>query len=519
MDRLDKVYSPRQWLTDVYEPGTSDYYKTMDNPFLGQDVGTANLIQLRSPTEESIGAAAKQLKANFSSLKSGAGENKPAIESMKKNIVEDFPQYFKDPQATAALLEQTASAPELLKFGQIKTAITDIDYPILSRSYEKHAKVLKESMGIQDYVNQGGMKLALETTKKEALQNLEQLTGLDLSNPKNWKPNAKDETSGNLILDALNYKNMSDDASKTLVDTLKAAQEGQKNYVTQNLSDVNQAIQTIAKKHEPYTGQHRTIVKDNPIGFARYVDSPVKVPGYGTMDSMHFLELQSDRLDDLIKHGSSKGSVEQDQKSIAQFDAKAKALLGEDNNKLSAEDKASRRELYDEFFNINALLDKKKITPLLTYLKDEPVFKQVALDLIKLKQQKEKAQMRVIVSKGDNVSDTYRTPSSFHGMENKPQEVQQLLIKNAVAAAMQRGVQMITFPGKESAQAQLYAKLPNNLRQVVKELGPGFEFVENVNRILPDGTTKAFNGIVWDQKAVDRTRSEGIPFKHGGIVG
>ena len=41
---------------------------------------------------------------------------------MKKNIVEDFPQYFKDPQATAALLEQAASAPELLKFGQIKTA-------------------------------------------------------------------------------------------------------------------------------------------------------------------------------------------------------------------------------------------------------------------------------------------------------------------------------------------------------------------------------------------------------------
>ena len=127
--------------------------------------------------------------------------------------------------------------------------------------------------------------------------------------------------------------------------------------------------------------------------------------------------------------------------------------------------------------------------------------------------------MRIGASKGENAFDTYRIPSSFHGMENKPQEVQQLLIKNAVAAAMQRGVQMITFPGKESAQAQLYAKLPNNLKQVVKELGPGFEFVENVNRNLPDGTTKAFNGIVWDQKAVDRTRSEGIPFKHGGIVG
>lgn len=519
MDRLDKVYSPRQWLTDVYEPGTHDYYKTMDNPFLGQDVGTANLIQLRSPTEESIGAAAQQLKANFSSLKSGAVGNKPAIELMKKNIVEDFPQYFKDPQATAALLEQSTSAPEMLKMGQIKNAIQDIDYPIFSRSHRKHEKAFQESMGFHTYVHQGGLQLALAATKKEALQSLGQLTGLDLSNPKNWKPDAKDGTSGNLIPDALSYKNISNDAAETIANALKDAQEGQKNYVTQNLSDVNQAIQTIAKKHAPYTGQHPSIVKDNPIGFARYVDSPVTVPGYGTMDSMHFLELQSDRLDDLIKHGSSKGSVEHDQKAIAQFDAKAKAFLGEDNNKLSAEDKAGRRELYDEFFNINALLDKNKITPLLTYLKDEPVLKQAALDLIKLKQQKEKAQMRIIASKDEDVSNTYRTPSSFHGMENKPQEVQQLLIKNAVAAAMQRGVQMVTFPGKESAQAQLYTKLPNNLRQVVKELGPGFEFVENVNRNLPDGTTKAFNGIVWDQKAVDRTRSEGIPFKHGGIVG
>ena len=178
-----------------------------------------------------------------------------------------------------------------------------------------------------------------------------------------------------------------------------------------------------------------------------------------------------------------------------------------------------RPELWEDLFDKNVLLDKKKTTQLLAGLEKEPALKQAALDLIKFKQQKEKAQMRILNAKDENAFDTYRIPSSFHGMENKPQEVQQLLIKNAVAAAMQRGVQMITFPGKESAQAQLYAKLPNHVRQVVKELGPGFEFVENVNRNLPDGTTKAFNGIVWDQKAVDRIRSEGIPFKHGGIVG
>jgi hypothetical protein len=54
-----------------------------------------------------------------------------------------------------------------------------------------------------------------------------------------------------------------------------------------------------------------------------------------------------------------------------------------------------------------------------------------------------------------------------------PQVVQQMMIKNAIGAAMQRGVNAVTFPGKESAQAQLYEKLYPNLKQAAKDYRSG----------------------------------------------
>jgi hypothetical protein len=108
-------------------------------------------------------------------------------------------------------------------------------------------------------------------------------------------------------------------------------------------------------------------------------------------------------------------------------------------------------------------------------------------------------------------------------MEESPQVIQQLMAKNAVAGAMQLGKRFVAFPGAESAQAQLYEKLPNNLKQVVKDLGPGFE-LRPITLPKPDTSAGGEGGeltsyaIVWGDEAADRIKKQGVPFKDGGEV-
>jgi hypothetical protein len=112
---------------------------------------------------------------------------------------------------------------------------------------------------------------------------------------------------------------------------------------------------------------------------------------------------------------------------------------------------------------------------------------------------------------------TYSLKESFPGMENSPQVIQQLMAKNAIAAAINRGVNFVAFPGAESAQAQLYEKLPRNLKEVVKDLGPGFEY-SSVTLRKPDGTEIMHPAVIWGTESAARVKKEGVPFKKGGLV-
>ena len=102
-------------------------------------------------------------------------------------------------------------------------------------------------------------------------------------------------------------------------------------------------------------------------------------------------------------------------------------------------------------------------------------------------------------------------------MELSPQVMQQLLVKNAVNAAIQRGKSGATFPGKESEKPHLYENLLNNLRQVAKDLGPGFE-VRPVTLEGPNYTEFSHYGIFWGPEAAARIQKKGVPFKDGGMV-
>jgi hypothetical protein len=102
-------------------------------------------------------------------------------------------------------------------------------------------------------------------------------------------------------------------------------------------------------------------------------------------------------------------------------------------------------------------------------------------------------------------------------MEESPQVIQQLMAKNVISAAINRGVNFVAFPGAESKQAQLYEKLPYNLKQVVKDLGPGFEF-RPVTLKTPEGQEITHAAVVWGPEAANRIKQKGVPFKDGGEV-
>jgi hypothetical protein len=83
--------------------------------------------------------------------------------------------------------------------------------------------------------------------------------------------------------------------------------------------------------------------------------------------------------------------------------------------------------------------------------------------------------------------------------------------------AIQQGKRFVAFPGQESAQAQLYEKLPNNLKQVIKDLGPGFE-LRDVTLTTATGDPVMHRAIVWGPEAAARIQKKGVPFKSGGMV-
>jgi len=105
----------------------------------------------------------------------------------------------------------------------------------------------------------------------------------------------------------------------------------------------------------------------------------------------------------------------------------------------------------------------------------------------------------------------------FPNMAENRRTVQQLGIKTAISAAIGRGDQFVAFPGKESAKAKLYESLGDNLKQVAKDLGPGFE-IRPFTLKDAEGTEMQHLGITWGPEAAERVMKKGVPFKDGGLV-
>jgi hypothetical protein len=106
---------------------------------------------------------------------------------------------------------------------------------------------------------------------------------------------------------------------------------------------------------------------------------------------------------------------------------------------------------------------------------------------------------------------------AFPGMASSPQVTQQLMIKNAIYGGIKMNKGLVLFPGSDSAQAQLYEKLGPNLKQVVKDLGPGFK-VREFKFPNEKGEMATRWGVYIDEDAAKRIQTQGIRFAKGGMV-
>jgi hypothetical protein len=102
-------------------------------------------------------------------------------------------------------------------------------------------------------------------------------------------------------------------------------------------------------------------------------------------------------------------------------------------------------------------------------------------------------------------------------MSKLPQVTQQLMLKNAIYGGIQMDKGLVLFPGTDSAQKQLYEKLGPNLKQVIKDLGPGFKASEFKFK-NEKGEMATRWGVYIDQDAAQRVKAQGMRFAKGGMV-
>jgi hypothetical protein len=311
--------------------------------------------------------------------------------------------------------------------------------------------------------------------------------------------------------------------------------------VSTELAPVRNAVQEMLSKTDVsvYPGQHTTlnieIGQYNPIAFSRFTDHTATISGVGKKEGMYVHELQSDMLDDLLKTGKKGGSKEADLARKTELENKLNELTFPPKNPTSEQmlDSVTRSDLINKALAGNAARDKAFVAEI---IQGNPKYAPSIIEALKMS-----SEIGYLNSRVRGVyKNQYSLQEPYAGMTESPQIAQQLMVKNAIVAAMQRGKEFVSFPGAESTQRQLYTKLPNNLKQVVKDLGPGFEIRNDIElpRLSKPGTASIANdgtitrptapdysgealttlGVTWSPEAAARIMKAGVPFAKGGMV-
>jgi hypothetical protein len=474
LNRIKQDYDPARYRTQIVEPEDGAFYSTMDNPYQGRPMGVIHLIQDADPIK-----AAKEASAidTFDSLVSGTygtmGRSDQELINQYNNIKQAL-EGARVPNLSAvkrAFVPYAKASRARMEFSDLQDTLV---YPNMSDSYKSYLAEAQKTYGNdipKEVSRQLENRVMAETAEKMATKyGMQELVAQipDYAKNRHLRRDFSPLYDGAV---AENVEAMISATNATLRDTLR----DRSSELRQSL---NNATPTRA---DSYRGQHSTLRNDpNPISFSRFTEHTTDIPGMGATKGIYVHELQSDRLDDIRKSGPLGGSGKKD------YEERLMPLETE------------HAKVLQEYM---ALREKNPSSPDLAEKKKT---------LATLDRKRNAMLERVMSGK-------YALKESFPGMEDSPQVIQQLMAKNAVAGAIDRGANFVAFPGAESAQAQLYEKLPNNLKQVVKDLGPGFEY-RSVTLRSSDGKDIMHPAIVWGPEGVAKTKKEGIPFKKGGMV-
>ena len=499
--RVKSKYPVENFRTSIIEPKPGVVYSNVDNVY-GGDIG---VINLSLPVADVARKASDDAMLTLNSLNNfGKGRfNPPQIAQITDYLKEKgLSSNYKELLNSFKVVE---NSPEIKKLTTAKETLIDVGksvmYPALHpKEAEVFAKLQKQ------YPRTSLVELLPMRDAELAKIGLKELTDLS-SDPqfKSIKPlvsqlkreidSGKDVRKSDIIGKINVEVSLIDQQFKPVVDSI----------VSGAAKDEYTKLGKELQKKRIYEGQHNSITaKENPIAFSRFVDKEAAIPGMGNTKVMHIIELQSDLFDDIIKKGTKAGSKEKDLAEVADLEKKTFQIEHSGPFQREAVDKL--KTISSKFYPSPA----EKSEAYKEILGRYPDLKTQLIDYMKMSDRSEKLRARAEIG-------NYGMDEAFAGMEKSPQVLQQLMIKNSIGAAMQRGVNAITFPGKESAQAQLYEKLGPNLKQVVKDLGKGFE-IRPIEMYDDFGQAYMHQGLVWSKDAAARLLKEGIKFNQGGAV-
>jgi len=299
-----------------------------------------------------------------------------------------------------------------------------------------------------------------------------------------------------------------------------------------------------------YTGQHPSLTGKDPgqIGFMRTSDVVADVSGIGNAKGIYLHEMQSDLLDDIstqqgrIASGATLAEVRD---SIPGIEGRISMTLKE-----KAGDRFAQNPHHEEVMNglLETILndpERARVTANDYTLRYPEVFNMVDTpDLLRWLSRSGTdsvvqsttplvyAKKRLKELQSPEADRKRRTgdfflDEAFPGMMSDSKTLQQMFIKTAVKSAMDRGMNFVALTSPPlSAQPQLYEKVPQNAKDVIKDLGEGFRVEQIRMRSPKDWSSNSFPvlAITWDQQTsegregVNRIMTRGVPFKEGGEV-
>ena len=568
-EKLAATLSPTDLTTKIIPPREAGFYRSYDNPYPERPLGIIHLNKQAniSPEEmtrlEGLDQLKKVADITPSSLFGVIGPDfKQDVLKAVRDSGADTATTRSTVERLSGQLDEVASLHDEAKRysdifkdyntaftipGALKTRLPGQDYPVYNElvstlrgrydkaqrdkgefvasfdNYEKASRlatkvVFMDSLNgflrqVEPYIKQAG------TVGNETLQAFDQLKDVqDLikRNP-DWvrDPDYVGPTTARDTQDLIKLgesiklysasgfgMSVNDSLFKTISLLSKAAETWRLGPYEKRLTETASTLRGLLKSAEErgpplYRGQHPTLEGGiNPVAFSRFSEHTADIPGLGTgVRGIYVNELQSDLLQDVRQLGAKGRTAEMDQIELDRLTREQSALRGRINQGIRGENFTDPEDLENLKDELRRNIKRQEI----------------------LGKRLRKANPSSFSSRLGRSTNMYQLPEPFAGMETSPAVLQQLLIKNVIGAAARRGDSFVAFPGVQSKQAQLYKNLPNNLKQVLKDLGPGFD-VRMITLPSAKGEPFTHPAVVWGPEAAARVTQKGIPFAQGGEV-